>query len=187
MLDPLPQRISGRIPAQHQDIADATVGVRPAHRAQFVDAVSDGRQVRNRQEGGVLGQLASDPNRAVPRRTAGPVRHRHESRIHTLEGTDGPPQPRLRGLVAGRRELDGEGNPAGIGCADTVHDRRCPTLERVTLTRQLTRRRGGDLGVQSGEGRAALIGTHRDSWVFPVGPRGRPRLHSPTKPLNRAL
>ena len=57
MLVPLAERVAGRIAAQHQDVADAAVGVGADHRTQFVDAVADGGQVGDREQRGLLGEL----------------------------------------------------------------------------------------------------------------------------------
>ena len=76
----LAERIARRVPAQDEDVANAAVDVRADQRAQFGDAVVDGREMGDRQQRRLLRELTGHADGPVTRRPAGAVGHRHESR-----------------------------------------------------------------------------------------------------------
>ncbi|SKW84673.1 Uncharacterised protein [Mycobacteroides abscessus subsp. abscessus] len=88
---PLGVHVTGRIAAQGKDIGDTAIDIRTHHGAQLIDGVSDGRQVRDRQQRGVLGKLTGHPDRAVTGGTARTVGDRNEHRPVPLENSCRPP------------------------------------------------------------------------------------------------
>ena len=137
--NPFSIHIPSWIAPQGKDIGDATVHICAHHGTQLIDGVPDGRQVRNRQQGGVLGQLTGHPHRAITGGATRSIGHRDEHRLIPLENSCRSPQPRLGGLVTRRHELHRERDIARLNPGQSIGDRprilqlgdRCVMVERV--------------------------------------------------------
>ncbi len=119
MRDPFAVRITRRVSAQGQDVAHPDGCVRADHLSQFAHRVADGGQMRDRHQGGLLGDPLGHPDRPLAMRTAGPVGDRHERRPQRFQPADGTPQHVLVRVVPRRHELDGE---MWTGRGETVAD-----------------------------------------------------------------
>jgi hypothetical protein len=61
--------------------------------------------MRHRDDGGLLGNPAGDPQGAIPVGTPCAISHRGEGRVQRLEIAQRLPQLALPGVIAGRKKL----------------------------------------------------------------------------------
>src|SRR4249920_1701166 len=116
--------IPGRVTAQRQNVAYASVRVRPDDTAQLSARRPDAGQMANRGERGVLGDPAGDADRSVSSGAAGAVRDRNECRMQRLEPPDRRPQLALALVRPGWEELEGV-RPAAT-CEQVANGRCAP-------------------------------------------------------------
>ena len=123
--DPGGVRVAGRVAAQREDVAHPDRRVRPDDLPELGHRVVDRGEVADRGQRRFRGDPAGDPDRAVPGRPAGPVRHRDERGPQRLKLPDRPPELLLFRLGLGRHELEREGLAAGC---EQLADQRCMRL-----------------------------------------------------------
>ena len=118
VLDPVPHRVTGRVAAHGEDVADADRGEPSDQLPQFGLRVVDGGEVRDRRERRVGGDPLNDVDGLVTGAAARAVGHRHKRRAQGLQLADRPPQV-PRALVGfGREELEREGPARGQQLSD---------------------------------------------------------------------
>ncbi len=99
---PLPQRITGRITAQRQHIANPGLGIVGDHLLQFGHRVVHRGEMRHRDDGGLLRDPPGDPQGAVAVGPPGAIGHRCKGGLQRLEVEHRLPELALPGVVAGR-------------------------------------------------------------------------------------